>query len=65
MDPVVLKGEMRPPKFMRCHSCGNRGHKAAECPNRGTLCFTLSYTDSNACISVQSTTQDIIYERLL
>ena len=34
MDPVALKGETRPPKFMRCHNCGSRGHKAAECPSK-------------------------------
>ena len=35
MDPEALKGETRPPKFMRCHNCGNRGHKAAECTSKG------------------------------
>ena len=38
MDPVALKGETRPPKFMRCYKCGSRGHRVAEC--RGTVCTT-------------------------
>jgi hypothetical protein len=37
MDPEELKGETRPPKFMRCHTCGNRGHKASECPKKDQL----------------------------
>ena len=35
MNPEELKGDTRPPKFIRCHTCGSRAHKAAECPKKG------------------------------
>lgn len=35
MDSEALQGESRPPKFMICHYCSAKGHRASQCPTKG------------------------------
>lgn len=50
MDPFVLCGDYKPPKFMICDKCNKRGHKAADC-KKGEEDYTHTNTvELSTCI---------------